>query len=135
MNDRLNLNLYKPLQHKQDLYATQGTICFWEPAGYTREFIEIYVYKELKKFPCGNLLPLLPASTVVTLLNYLNTHNNSLEHKYFHSMLSLTAESCVEFYFVFMVVFGELTSLCINPKVVWNRVFENQKSFLPINTS
>lgn len=35
-----------------------------------REFIEIYVYKKLKKFPCGNLLPLLPASTVVTLLNY-----------------------------------------------------------------
>lgn len=59
-----------------------------------REFIEIYVNKELKKFPWRNLLPLLPASTVVTLLNYLNTHNNSLEHKYFHSTLSLNAESC-----------------------------------------
>lgn len=42
-----------------------------------REFIETYVSKELKKFLCGNLLPLLLASTVVTLLNYLNTHNNS----------------------------------------------------------
>lgn len=59
-----------------------------------REFIENYVYKELKKFPCGNLLPLLPASTVVLILNYLNTNINSLEHKYFHSMLSFTAKSC-----------------------------------------